>query len=99
LLASMHPDALTEAKKRGWGVEEGLMFPMMAQDRKEGYTGFRINSQESPSPDEVVLQVALETNAGRTHDDRFRFKRVGEEWKRLLDVEDLPDAGSRKDSH
>ena len=36
------------------------------------------------------FEVALETNDGRTHDDRFRFKRVGEEWKRLLDVEDLP---------
>jgi RNA polymerase sigma factor (sigma-70 family) len=92
LLAGMHPNALAEAKQRGWGVEEGLMFPMMAQDRKEGYTGFRINSQESPSSDEVVVQVALETSAGRTHDDRFRFKRMGLEWKRLLDVEDLPDA-------
>jgi hypothetical protein len=90
MLASMHPRALEEAAKRGWGVEEGLMFPMMAHDKKEGFKAFRITSQETPAPDEVVFQIDLETNAGPTHGDRMRFKRVGEEWKRLLDIEDLP---------
>ena len=90
VLASMHPQALEEAAKRGWGVEEGLMFPMMAHDKKEGFKALRINTQDMPAPDEVVFRIDMEMNAGQTHSDRMRFKRVGDDWKRLYDLEDLP---------
>lgn len=89
MAAGAPPEALEEVKKRGWGVEEGIMFPMMAQDRKLGYKGYEILSQSSPQPDEVQLEVQLEMNSAPAQTKNLRFKQFGDAWKQVLDVQDL----------
>jgi len=84
------PEALAEIQKRGWGAEEGLMFPMMAQDQNQGYKGYRVLSQTTPAPDEMTLGVELELNSGPSQTRAMRFKRFGADWKQMLDVSDLP---------
>lgn len=91
LLAKMGPpEALAEVRQRGWGVEEGLLFPMIAQDKKEGFQALRVRTQDVPSPDEIVLNLDIETAAGTSHADKMRFRRIAGDWRRLFDMEDLP---------
>ena len=94
MLAKLSPDAAAEAaaqiKQQGLGVEEGLMFPMMAQDKNEGYKGYQILSQDSPAPDETALNIQLDMNTGQSQTNVMRFKRYGDSWKQILDVADLP---------
>ena len=93
MLAKASPERAEETaaiKAQGFGVEEGLLFPMIAQDRKEGYQAYRILSQDSTAPDETTLRVVLDTNSGQTHTNVFRYARFGDDWKQVIDVSDLP---------
>lgn len=89
MLAKMPPQALAEVQAKGLGVEEGLLLPAMAQDRKDTYKAFRIASQEFLSDEELVVQAEIETASGVTHKRPMRFRRIGEEWKQYYGVEDL----------
>ena len=94
ILSKLPPDVAAEmaaqVKQQGLGVEEGLMFPMMAQDQNNGYKGYQILSQESPSSDETALSIQLDMNTGQSQTNAMRFKRFGDRWKQILDVADLP---------
>jgi hypothetical protein len=89
LLAKMAPDALEQAKKIGFGVEVGIMFPMMAKDRNLGFKGYRILSQETPSESEVIMNVELELNSGATQQQNMRYQRIEQNWKHVIDVADV----------
>ena len=84
------PEALAEVEKRGWGAEEGLLFPMIAQDRKHGYTGYRVLSQSSPQPDELLMEVQVEMNSAPPQTQTFRMKQFADSWKRVYDLDALP---------
>ncbi|HUR46962.1 MAG TPA: sigma-70 family RNA polymerase sigma factor [Candidatus Saccharimonadales bacterium] len=89
LLAGAPPEAAAEAKKLGYGVEEGLLFPMMAQDRKQGYKGYKVTAQESASPDDLLLRIELQMNSGVAQKQAMRFQRFGSDWKHVIDIVDL----------
>ena len=89
LLANVPPEAAAEAKRLGYGVEEALLFPMMAQDRKQGYKGYKVVAQENPSPDDMLLRIELEMNTGVSQKKAMRFQRFGSDWKHVIDVVDL----------
>ena len=84
------PEALQEVEQRGWGLEEGLLFPMIAQDRKQGYTGYRVLSQRSGQENEILLEVQLEMASAPPQTQTYRMKQFGDEWKRVYDLESLP---------
>lgn len=89
LLAQMPGDALAEAKKQGYGLEEAMMFPMISQDRRIGYKGYRVLSQEAPAENEMLLNIQMELNSGKTEERQMRFQRFGNDWKYVLDVADF----------
>jgi RNA polymerase sigma factor (sigma-70 family) len=80
-----------EIAEKGWGVEEGIMFPMIAQDQQLGYAGYRILSQDASVADELSLSLQMEMKSGEPDKRQMRFKRFGNEWKQILDVSDLPE--------
>ena len=84
------PEALQEVERRGWGLEEGLLFPMIAQDRKQGYTGYRVLSQRAGQGDEVLLDVQLEMDSAPPQTQTYRMKQFEGEWKRMYDLDSLP---------
>lgn len=83
-------EAIAEIKKRGWGAEEGLLFPMMALDRKHGFTGYRILSQSSAQPDEILFEIQTEMNSAPATTRNYRMKQFGDSWRQVLDIDDLP---------
>jgi RNA polymerase sigma factor (sigma-70 family) len=83
-------EAIAEIKKRGWGAEEGLLFPMMALDRKHGFTGYRVLSQSSPQPDEILFEIQTEMNSAPAETRNYRMKQFGDSWRQVLDIDDLP---------
>jgi len=99
LLAGAPPEAVAEAKKLGYGVEEGLLFPMMAQDRKQGYKGYKVVAQENPSPDDIMLRIELEMNSGNSQKQAMRFQRFGSDWKHVIDVVDLEPPEEKQAAH
>jgi hypothetical protein len=95
MYASAPPEEVAKMKaeieEKGWGVEEGIMFPMMAQDQQLGYAGYRILSQDASIPDELSLDLQMEMRTGKPDQRKMRFKRFGNEWKQILDMSDLPE--------
>jgi RNA polymerase sigma factor (sigma-70 family) len=89
LMAKMPGDILAEAQKQGFGLEEGLLFPMIAKDRNIGYKGYRVLSEETPAENEILLNVELEMNSGKTEKNPMRFQRVGTDWRHVIDAVDL----------
>ncbi|MEO5802300.1 MAG: sigma-70 family RNA polymerase sigma factor, partial [Verrucomicrobiota bacterium] len=95
MYASVPPEEAAKMKaeiaEKGWKAEEGIMFPMMAQDQQFGYAGYRILSQGLRVPDELSVNLQLDMKTGKPETRRMRFKRFGNEWKQILDLNDLPE--------
>ena len=81
---------LEEIAKRGWDAEEGLLFPMIAQNQKHGYKSYRVLTETVTQPDEQQITIELQMNTAPAQTRQFRFKRFGDVWKQLIDVADLP---------
>lgn len=81
---------LDEIEKRGWDAEEGLLFPMIAQNQKHGYKSYRVLTENVTQPDEHQITIQLEMNTAPAETRQFRFKQFGDAWKQVIDVPDLP---------
>lgn len=81
--------ALEMIEREGLDAEEGLFFPMVAQDRKHGYKAYRVLT-ETIQPHEHQITVELEMNTASPQTRKFRFKQFGDGWKQVIDVADLP---------
>ncbi len=90
MMSNAPPEAVAEIKQKGWGVEEAILFPMIAQDQNNGYTGYQILSQTSTSPNEMAYEVQLDMNSAPSLTNHMRFQRFGDNWRQVLDVSDLP---------
>ena len=88
--ASKDPDTpkmLQQVLAEKWGAEEAILMPMMAENQKNGFTGYKILSQQSPSPDETILQVETDMTVGPPKAETLKFQRVNGDWRILIDEE------------
>ncbi len=67
------------------GLEEGLLFPMMAENQAKGYTGYRILSEQAPSDDEMILEVETGMASAPQKRETLKFRRFGNDWKVVID--------------
>ena len=81
---------LDEVAARGWDAEEGLLFPMIAQNQKHGYKSYRVLTENVTQPDEQQITIELQMNSAPPQTRQFRFKQFGDAWKQVIDVADLP---------
>jgi len=73
--------------KQKLGIEEGILMPMMAENQNKGYTGYRVLSEKSPSPDESILEVETEMASAPARKENLKFRRFGNDWKVVIDEE------------
>lgn len=97
MAAGVPPEKAEEARKvlediatKGWDAEEGILFPMIAQDKKHGYKSYRVVTENITQPDEQQITIELQMNSAPAETRQFRFKQFGNTWKQLIDVADLP---------
>jgi RNA polymerase sigma factor (sigma-70 family) len=97
MAASVRPEEAEEARqvlddiaKRGWDAEEGILFPMIAQDQKHGYKSYRVLTENITQPDEQQITIELQMNTAPAQTRQMRFKQFGDVWKQIIDVSDLP---------
>jgi RNA polymerase sigma factor (sigma-70 family) len=86
--ASTDPDKerlIQEALNNKWGVEEAVLMPLMALNQEKGFTGYRILSQESPSADEMILEVETQMASAPAKNETLKFRRFGNDWKMVID--------------
>lgn len=79
----LHPELLS------MGVEDGLLLPMMAQNKQKGFTGYRILSQQLLPTGDLRLQVETGLASAPAKTDSLTFRREGNDWKVVIDEEML----------
>jgi hypothetical protein len=67
------------------GVEEAILMPMMAANRDNTFTGYKILSQQSPSANEMILQVETDMASAPPETETLDFQRFGSDWKVVVD--------------
>lgn len=80
---------IQEILNNKYGVEEGLLMPMMAANQTKNYTGYKILSQQSPSADEMVLGVETEMASAPSETETLKLQRFGGDWKVVIDKETI----------
>jgi RNA polymerase sigma factor (sigma-70 family) len=80
---------IQQAITEKWGVEEAILMPMMALNQRQGFAGYRIVSEQTPAPDQMIMDVETETTSGLTHSDTLKFQQIGGDWKVVIDEDTL----------
>jgi len=80
---------IQEILNHNYGVEEALLMPMMAANQNKTYTGYTILSQQSPSADEMILDVETEMASAPAETETVKFQRFGGDWKVVIDKETI----------
>jgi hypothetical protein len=68
-----------------FGVEDGILMPMMAENRQKGYTGYQILSDQPLGQDERVLQVETTLADGSAKQENLNLRRFAGDWKVVID--------------
>src|SRR5262249_39364160 len=68
-----------------FGVEEAILAPMMGLNEKYKFTGYRILSQQSTSPDNAQLEVETSMATAPATKEMLKFQRFGSDWKIVID--------------
>jgi len=68
-----------------WGVEEAFLMPMMAQNERQGFAGYRVISEDATAPDQMTLNVETEMTSGTPHTDTLKLQRFDNDWKVVID--------------
>lgn len=76
---------IQQALNENWGAEEAILMPMMAANQNNGFTGYQILSQQTLSPNEMILQVETDTASGPPQTETLDFQRFGSNWKIVID--------------
>lgn len=90
--ASTDPDRdrlIQEVLKNKWGVEEGILMPMMALNQQQGFTGYHILSEQPLSADQMMVEVETEMASAPPHRDTLKFQLIGNDWKVVIDEDSL----------
>jgi len=76
---------IQEILNNKYGVEEGILMPLMAENQNKTYTGYKILSQQSPSADEMVLEVETDMASAPSETQTLTLQRFGNDWKVVID--------------
>jgi Sigma-70, region 4 len=94
------PDPAVARKQiadNGLGMEDAMLFPMIAENQNKNYTGYRVLSQQSPSSDQAIFEVETTMVSGAAKQETLKFQKFGNDWKVMIDEEMLR-AQLRQDS-
>jgi hypothetical protein len=80
---------IQQALNNDYGVEEALLMPMMAANQNNSYTGYEILSQQSPSADDMILEVETDMASAPAQTESLSFRRFGDDWKVVIDQETM----------
>ena len=89
------PQIIRKALAENWGAEEAILMPMMAENQNNAYEGYEILSQQSPSSDEVDMEVQTDMSSGPPKTETLKFQRVGGDWKIVVDEAFIQNAMQR----
>jgi RNA polymerase sigma factor (sigma-70 family) len=67
------------------GVEDAILFPMIAQNQNLGFTGYNILATQPLSDDEMILEVETQMTSAPAKKDTLKFRRYGDDWKVVID--------------
>jgi hypothetical protein len=76
---------MQQAMEKKFAVEEGLLMRLRGENIGGGYTGYRIQSQQSPSAEETVLEVETQMESRPPRKEFLTFRRFGNDWKIVVD--------------
>ena len=76
---------LQKAVNDNWGAEEAILMPLMALNKDQGFTGYEILSEQSPSDDERILEVETQMTSAPAQKETLKFHRFGNDWKVVID--------------
>ena len=68
-----------------FGVDEGILMPMMAQNQNSGMSGYKILSEQPVSLNEQVLQVETDVNSGSSRTETLDFQLIDGNWRVVYD--------------
>ena len=88
IAGSPNPDeARKQIQENGLTQEDGLLFPMIAENKNKGYAGYRVISQQSPTADEVIMEVETQMTSAPAKNETIKFRRVANDWRVVIDEE------------
>jgi RNA polymerase sigma factor (sigma-70 family) len=79
----LHPEFLSMTP------EDAMLFPMMGQNKRSGFTGYRILSQKSLSADELILDIETQMASAPARRETLNFRRFGRDWKIVIDEDSM----------
>jgi len=86
IVGSPDPEkARRQIRENGLGLEDGILFPMIAEHQQKGYAGYRVLSQQSPSANETVFEVETAMASGKARTETLKFQQVNGDWKVVVD--------------
>lgn len=68
-----------------WGVEEGLLMPMMGLNQQNSFTGYRILSEQSTAPDQKTMEVETDMASAPAQTEVLKFQLIEGAWKVVID--------------
>lgn len=86
IAASPEPEqARKQIQDQGLGLEDGVLFPMIAENQAKGYEAYHVISQQSPSADETMLELETQMAHGPAKRETMKMQRVNGDWKVVID--------------
>ena len=79
------PRLIQQALNEKWGMEDAVLMPLMALNQQNTFTGYRILSQQSPSPADAILQVETDMATAPPATETLKFQHIGNDWKVVID--------------
>ena len=76
---------LREAMTNRFLIEEGLLMRLRGENIGKGYTGYRIVSQQAPSPDETILEIETLMTSAAPRREVLKLQRFDHDWKVVVD--------------
>lgn len=86
IVGSPDPEkARQQIRENGLSLEDGILFPMIAEHQQKGYAGYRVLSQQSPSAGETIFEVETAMASGKPKTETLKFQHVNGDWKVVVD--------------
>lgn len=86
IVGSPDPEqARKQIRENGLSLEDGILFPMIAEHQQKGYAGYRVLSQQSPSASETIYEVETAMASGKAKTETLKFRQINGDWKVVVD--------------
>lgn len=86
IVGSPDPEkARQQIRENGLSLEDGILFPMIAEHQQKGYAGYRVLSQQSPTTTEAVFEIETAMTSGKPKTETLKFQQINGGWKVVVD--------------